>query len=260
MGFGGQTAVVVGGATGIGSGLVRALAAAGAAVHLCDIDEAGAASLAAACAPGPVTVHRADVTDHGGLEATAREIAAAGPLALVFVNAGGIVLRPFLESTAQDWDWLIGLNFLGTVNAIRAFLPALLAQGAPARLVVTSSVAALRAPAMPGQTLYVASKAAQLGLCSALSTELAGSNVALSVVLPGPVHSDIRAKSEKRRPGSIAVAVPASIGASGYLTPDEAAARILAGVAAGQPFITTHPGQRDRVREAQDDILAAFTA
>jgi NADP-dependent 3-hydroxy acid dehydrogenase YdfG len=62
-------------------------------------------------------------------------------------------VKAFLETTDDDWQWLMGINFLGTVKSLRAFLPGLVAQGS-GRVVVTSSVAALRELPMPAQSMY----------------------------------------------------------------------------------------------------------
>ena len=144
MEFEGQSAVVIGGATGIGSGICRAVAARGARVHLCDIDLEGAEKLAADVGEGRIAVHPADVTRVETLIAAEAAIRADGPISLVFVNAGAIALKPILESTPADWQWLFEINLFGTVKAIQAFLPGLLTQEVRSRLVVNSSVAALR--------------------------------------------------------------------------------------------------------------------
>lgn len=256
----GRNAVVIGGATGIGSGICRALVARGARVHLCDIDAEGAEALAGELGTDHVTVHRCDVTDPASLAAARETIAAAGDIALVFVNAGAIVMKPLVDAAPADWAWLLGINVIGTANAVQAFLPGLLAQEDRSRLVVTSSVAALRAPRVEGQTLYMASKAAQLGLCNGLRAELEGTNVDLSVLFPGAVISRLRAKSEELRPGSLQVAMAPPGSRPGYLEPAEAGERILRGIERGQDFITTHPDERDKVRAFQDAVIAAFDA
>lgn len=255
----GQRAVVIGGATGIGAGICRALAQRGAHVHLCDIDEEGAATLAGELGAGAVSVHRCDVTDPENLAETETAIRRQGePISLLFVNAGAIALRPLVETTPADWQWLFNINVFGTANAIRAFLPGMLAQPERSRIAVTSSVASLRTPPMPGQTMYMASKAAQLGLCNGLRTELDGTGVDLSVIFPGAVRSSLRAKSEAERPGTIQVTVPSNVSSTGYIEPEEAGERILTAIDKGRPFITTHPGERDLVRAMQDRILTAF--
>jgi len=253
-----KRAVVVGGATGIGAGICRALAARGYRIALCDIDDAGAQALAAGLPEGAVVHYRVDVTDADSLaKAQAAIRTSRDPIDLVFANAGAISLKPFLDSTDEDWAWLFEVNFFGTVKTIRTFLPGLLAQAGRSRLCVTSSVAALRTPPMVGQTMYMASKSAQLGLANALRTELEGTQVDLSVIFPGAVSSSLRAKSEAKRPGAVALEVPAKAVGPGMMSPEEAGERIVADVERGRPFICTHPGEARLVREMHDQIMKA---
>lgn len=257
----GKVAVVIGAATGIGAGLCRALTARGATVHMCDRDVAGAQALAEAlrCNGAEAWAHDVDVVNEASLQAAESAIRAQrGRIDLVFANAGVISLKPFVETTAQDWQWIMGVNLVGCANSVRAFLPGLRRQETASRIVVTSSVAALRTPDMVGQTMYMASKSAQLGFCNALRTELAEGPVGLSVVFPGPVASKLREKSELSRPGAVKVDVPKAVIGASSMSPEEAGERIVRGVEREQPFITTHPGDGPLVREAQLAILTAF--
>lgn len=254
-----RRAVVIGGATGIGSGICRALVGRGYIVDLCDIDESGANALAGQFPQGRLSSHRVDVTDAGNLIAAEAAIRAKpGDIDLVFVNAGAITLKEFLESTDDDWEWLFSINLFGTVRSFRAFLPGLLEQEGRSRLCVTSSVAALRRPPMKGQTMYMATKAAQMGLASALRSELEGTNVDLSVIFPGAVASSLRAKSQASRPGAVKIYIPPSQTAGRLMSADDAGLRIVSCVEEGRPFIATHPGDASAVEAAQRDIMEAF--
>lgn len=259
MATGGKLAVVIGGATGIGAGICHALARRGYRIALCDIDSEGALALSRQLPPGRIFVHEVDVTKPSSLDAANRAIRAGGAsIDLVFANAGSISLKPFLETDEADWKWLFSINLLGTVNTVKAFLPGLLAQSAQSRICVTSSVAALRTPAMVGQTMYMATKSAQLGFANGLRTELEGTKVALSVIFPGPVKTALRQKSEARRPGAVKVEVPTAAAGPGMISPEEAGERIVSGVEESRDFIGTHPGERALVREMQDRVIAAF--
>jgi len=254
-----KLAVVIGGATGIGAGICQALAGRGYRIALCDIDEEGAGTLAAQLSPHRVTFHRVDVTDPSSLVAAAAAIRANDDdIDLLFANAGAISLKPFLDTTEADWTWLFSINLFGTVNAVRAFLPGLLAQSGRSRICVTSSVTALRTPPMIGQTIYMATKSAQLGFTNGLRTELEGTQVGLSVIFPGAVSSALRAKSEARRPGAVQVQIPKSAAGPGMISPQEAGERIVVGIENGRDFISTHPGERPLVRSMQEKLLAAF--
>lgn len=254
-------AVIMGGASGIGSGICRALAARGAIIDICDRDAAGAEALAVElrASGAEAEAYEVDVTDEATVRRAAAEIRALrGRTDLLFANAGGIILKPLLQTTVDDWRWIMEVNLIGCVITVRTFLPGMLAQDAPSRIAVTSSVAALRVPDLDGQTMYTASKTAQLGFCNALRRELAGSLVGLSVILPGRVASQLRAKSEQARPGSVQVRVPTTGPDGAAMSPEEAGERILCGIAADQDHITTHPGEGHLVRKAQDAIMQAF--
>lgn len=256
----GRNAVVVGGATGIGAGVCRALVARGAKVHICDRDADGAAALVASLPEGAVKAYHCDVTDPATLAAAEKAIRADGDIAVVFVNAGVVALKPLLKSTREDWNWLLGVNLFGTINTFQAFLPGLLAQGARSRIVVTSSITAVQMPRERGMSLYVASKTAQLGLCNSMRTELAGTTVDVSVVMPGGVRTSIVTKSQSEREGMFEVErrEDGEDRASRSIEPELAGERIVQGVEQDQTYITTHPNEREEVRELLDEILDAF--
>ena len=86
----GLRAVVIGGSTGIGSGICRVLAHRGAKVALCDIDLEGANTVSRECQAGVVTTHYCDITSLDSLAATEASIRAGGDIDLLFVNAGAI--------------------------------------------------------------------------------------------------------------------------------------------------------------------------
>jgi NAD(P)-dependent dehydrogenase (short-subunit alcohol dehydrogenase family) len=257
----GKTAVVVGAATGIGAGIVRAFAERGASVELGDIDVEGANALARELAQSGAEARatQVDVTDLAGLIAFEADIRThAGRVDYLFANAGAICLKPFLESTQEDWEWLFGINLFGCVNTIRAFLPGLLRQESPSRIIVTSSINTLRTPPMGGQTIYMATKAAQVGLCKGLERELQGTNVSLSILYPGSVATRIKEKSAANRTGSVEMVVPDSVHRSTPLTPEAVGVLIVDQVAHGYAHIITHPGERDRIVAAQAAILESL--
>lgn len=257
----GRHAVVVGGASGIGAGLCRALTLHGASVDLLDRDVDGGRAVAAALSADGADIHAqfADIVDPESLDrAQAETVRRRGRVDLLFANAGALIIKPFLESSSDDWRWLFEINLLGTVNTVRAFLPGLLAQGGASRIAVTSSISMLRSANFVGQTMYVASKAAQHGFLAALEGELKGSGVALSTIFPGPVATHLKARSESLRGGAIAATgVPGSATAD-MISGDEAGRIIVDGVARGLRYITTHPREAAKVLARAQEIQAAF--
>src|SRR5262249_10284570 len=136
----GRNVVVIGGATGIGSGICQAVVRRGARVYLGDIDAEGAKELAAKFPAGAITPLHCDITSAESLARFEAEVHKAGPISLVFINAGAIILRPFLKSTIEDWEWQFNVNTFGVVRALHAFLPNLLSQEQRSRVVITSSI------------------------------------------------------------------------------------------------------------------------
>jgi len=256
----GQSAVVVGGASGIGAGIVRALVARGASVDIADRDIDGSQALADTlnAAGAEVTASFVDITKSETLDSFARDVRGRrAEIGLLFANAGALALKPFVEATEEDWRWLLDTNVVGTANTVRAFLPDLLNQTRRSRVAITSSISILRSPDMIGQSLYVASKAAQFGMCTALEAELADTNVALSIIFPGPVKTSLGAKSIVARPESVQLSVPVSA-SLGMISGDEAGERIILDILAGRRFITTHPDEKSRVASKFAEIMQAF--
>ena len=192
----GTAAVVTGAAGGIGRALALELAARGADLALADRDEAGLADVAAEIGNGrKVTVHRVDVGEPSEIASFAQAAIAAHPsLNIVINNAGVALLGQFSEIDQSQMDWLMNINFWGTVHSTRAFLPHLSTRP-EGHIVNLSSIFGIVAP--PGQTAYCASKFAVRGFSESLRHELqtAKSPVRISVVHPGGVATNIARNS-----------------------------------------------------------------
>jgi NAD(P)-dependent dehydrogenase (short-subunit alcohol dehydrogenase family) len=188
--------VVTGGGNGIGREVVLGLLARGARVAAVDLSEdalAGTARLAAA-GQDRLTTHVVDIADRPGVEKLPDEVVAAHGQVDGVINVAGIVHRfaRVHDLTYDEIERVMNVNFWGVVNVSKAFLPVLL-ERPEASLVNVSSMGAL-AP-VPGQSAYGASKAAVKLLTEGLYAELRGTAVAVSVVFPGGVGTDILANS-----------------------------------------------------------------
>jgi short-subunit dehydrogenase len=183
---------VTGAAGGIGRALALELAARGADLALADRDEAGLASVAAEIGnKQKVTTHRVDVGEPADIQAFAQAAIAAHPSLNILINNAGVALMgQFCEIDQSQMEWLMNINFWGTVHATRAFLPHL-ATRPEAHIVNLSSIFGIIGP--PGQTAYCASKFAVRGFSESLRHELQAekSPVQLSVVHPGGVATNI---------------------------------------------------------------------
>jgi short-subunit dehydrogenase len=191
----GAVAVITGGAGGIGAALALALARRGCHLALADISRARLETVAAAARAQQVTVstHLLDVTDAGGIAALrAAVLAVHGRVSLLVNNAGVAQGGKFEDVPEAEFDWLMAVNFQGTVRMTRTFLP-LLQRESAAHIVNLSSLFGLIAPA--GQVSYAASKFAVRGFSEALRHELEASPVTLTVVHPGGVRTNIAASA-----------------------------------------------------------------
>jgi short-subunit dehydrogenase len=199
--IGGTAAAVTGAAGGIGRAVALELAARGADLALADRDEAGLASVAAEIGnKQKVTTHRVDVSEPADITAFAQAAVAAHPSLNILINNAGVALMgQFGEIDQSQMEWLMNINFWGTVHASRSFLPHL-ATRPEAHIVNLSSIFGIIAP--PGQTAYCASKFAVRGFSESLRHELqtAKSPVRLSVVHPGGVATNI---ARNARTGSL---------------------------------------------------------
>ncbi|MEX5234772.1 SDR family NAD(P)-dependent oxidoreductase [Kocuria arenosa] len=190
--FSGATAVLTGAASGIGEQLAHGLAARGTHLVLLDRDAAGLEAVAGAIRSGhpdlPVRTVVADLAELSALPGVAERIRAEHPRIDLLVNNAGVGLGgSFEQVSAEEFDWLMDINFRAPVVLTRELLPALLA--APgSHLVNLSSLFGLIAP--PGQVAYSASKYALRGFTEGLRHELAG-RVGVTVVHPGGVRTRI---------------------------------------------------------------------
>ncbi|MFJ9392993.1 SDR family oxidoreductase [Nocardioides sp. NPDC101246] len=180
----GRTAVVTGGSTLIGHGVVAALTEAGAHVVVADIDDSGASVLT-----GPnVTYRRTDVTDDAQLadlmHATADQ---RGGIDIV-VNLASVYLDDGPATSRADWMTALNVNVVSMVAVVQAALPWLKASG-HASIINFGSVSAK--VAQPGRWTYPASKAAVMQLTRSMAMDLAPDRVRVNSVSPGWTWSKI---------------------------------------------------------------------
>ena len=185
----GKVAIISGGATGCGAAAARLFAAEGAAVGIIDRNEAAGAALAAelATAGYAATFARADVSRKAEVEAAVAQVSAAlGPVTVLFNHAGTIVIKPFLETEEEDWDFLFDVNVKSMYLMTRAVLPQMLAAGGGA-IVCTSSISAVYAT--PMEVLYDATKGACHMFARAIAVEFRDRGIRCNAVCPGFIET-----------------------------------------------------------------------
>jgi short-subunit dehydrogenase len=181
--------------TGAGSGIGRALAVefADEGISGLAIADINAESLAETGdligGKTKVTTHIVDVAVREAMSTFAEEVIAThGRVTHVINNAGVALGGTVREVSLDEIEWLMGVNFWGVVHGTKFFLP-YLEKEAAAHIVNISSLFGMIAP--PGQAAYCASKFAVRGFTEALRHEMEGTNIAVSVVHPGGVKTNI---------------------------------------------------------------------
>ena len=180
----GKTAIITGGAGGCGAAAVRLFVAQGARVGIIDRDEAQGRALAAQT--GAVFA-QADVSDEAQVIAAVHNLnAALGPANVLFNHAGTLIVKPFLDITATEWDWLMAVNVKSMFLVTRAVLPGMIAGGGGS-IVCTSSISAVAAT--PMEVLYDTSKGACHMFARAIAVEFRDRNIRCNAVCPGFIRT-----------------------------------------------------------------------
>jgi ribitol 2-dehydrogenase len=180
----GKVAAVTGAASGIGLECARTLLAAGARVVLIDRAAERLATITRELGPDAIALE-ADLLNHADVDGLANRIAAlAGGLDIFHANAGAYVGGPVVTGNPDEWERVLNLNINATFRAIRSILPHLVAQRS-GDVVVTSSIAGL-VPVV-WEPIYTASKFAVQAFVHTLRRQVAGDNVRVGAVAPGPV-------------------------------------------------------------------------
>jgi NAD(P)-dependent dehydrogenase (short-subunit alcohol dehydrogenase family) len=212
MHFSGSSALVTGGASGLGAATARRLAAAGAHVVVLDRDERLGPEHAAAIGG---TFAAADVTDPASVQAAVDAASAVGPLRAV-VNCAGIGMagrtidRNGVPFDLAVFERVVRVNLIGTFNVIRLAAAAMArtepvdADGSRGAIVNTSSVAGIEG--QTGQAAYSASKGGVIGLTLPVARDLASIGVRVNTICPGLMDTPLF--------GSASIDVKGSLGAS----------------------------------------------
>ena len=267
--FDGKTAFITGGASGIGLGIAKVLVARGARVVLADlrqdhIDDA-LAQFAGGGRSNAVSAINLDVTSRDAYaQAAERMQGEFGGIDILVNNAGVGLEGPILEATYADYDFGFGVNLGGVINGHVAFLPQMVANGRGGHIVSTSSLAA--EVVMPEQmAIYGASKAAVCHYCEAIKPKLMEHGIGVSILLPGPVASNIHEASQNRpqhlRAGSGYTAseerLSRRIVGDDWMQPEEVGDLVADGILANRTYLITHGLYRSAMVARHEALMAA---
>jgi 3-oxoacyl-[acyl-carrier protein] reductase len=187
----GRSVLVTGGTLGIGKGIARCFADAGARVAVAGRDtERGAAAAAEIGAGGAEVIYvPGDVSSGADVERMVTEVVERfGGLDVLCANAGVFPSAKLEDMTEADIDSIFATNVKGTMLSVKAAVPAL-ARSGHGRVVITSSITG-PITGFPGWSHYGATKAAQLGFLRSAAIELARHGITVNAVLPGNIATE----------------------------------------------------------------------
>ncbi len=247
----GNLAVITGGADGIGLACAGRLLQRGMRVALIDVNEqqleAAEHTLAADGAePDNIATYAANVTDRDAMMVLAAAVNEAhGPVSLLMNNAA-IAKNPGNPwANPQDWDQLLGVNLGGVMNGVFAFLPAMVAGGAPGAVINTGSKQGITRP--PGNAAYNVSKTAVLGYTEMLAHALRntdGCAITAHLLIPGFTYTGMIRQFLPEKP-------------EGAWWPEQVADFMLGSLAEGNFYILCPDNDVDR---ATDEKRIAWNA
>jgi 2-hydroxycyclohexanecarboxyl-CoA dehydrogenase len=207
-----RVAAVTGGARGIGVAIAEGLAAAHHDVAILDLDLDSAAKTAAGVTErtgGRAAGFAVDIADPASVAACVAEVSATfGPIDILVNNAGVDVIKPFLESTEEEWARVVGVNLLGTVRMTRAVLDGMV-ERSWGRVVVIGSDAGRVGSS--GEVVYSGTKGGVIAFGKALAREVARHGITVNAVCPGPTDTallDQVAEASQRLYDGLAKAIP----------------------------------------------------
>ena len=168
-GLKGRSAIVTGGAAGIGAAIVQRFKDEGVRVTVFDLHSQPAV----------------DITDY---EAVKKAVAATGPVDILVNNAGWDMFRPFLKTDPAFWQKILSINLVGAMNLLHCVLPGMVKRGRGKVVTIASDAGRVGSS---GEAPYSACKGGLIALTKTLAREMASKNIQLNVVCPGLTETNM---------------------------------------------------------------------
>lgn len=185
-GLSGRTAIVTGGAQGIGRAITLRLAAEGCKVAILDLKPDVARQTAEEAGPQS-RAYAVDIGDRSAVDAAVGEVERdLGPVWLLVNNAGWDQPMPFLETDRDLWDRIIRINLYGPLNMHQAVCAGMAARGEGRVVTIASDAARV---GTSGEAVYSACKGGMVAFTKSMARELARNGVLLNAICPGPTNT-----------------------------------------------------------------------
>lgn len=203
----GRSAIVIGGARGVGEGVVEVMAREGASLILADVRK-DLADATAARFPGKVEAVKADISSRADMEALADlAMSRFGRIDILCQVAGIYPIRILEELPEEEWDRVLAINLKGPFLAMRACLPHMKRRGY-GRVVLTGSITG-PIVSWPEHSAYASSKAGLVGLARTAAIECAQYGITVNVIEPGNVDTEnVRRERGPNHVKEMSLAVP----------------------------------------------------
>jgi len=242
--FGGKTALVTGAASGIGRETALAFARAGADLVVCDVNDAGLEETASALRGlgRRVLARRVDVASRDDVQAFADAVHRDHEAVDVLVNNAGVGLGGgLLDTSLEDWEWVLGINLWGVIHGCHFFVPRMVARKRGGHVVNVSSAAGFLASAQ--LLAYSTTKFAVFGLSEALRQELHPHAIQVTTICPGIINTPITTSARMR--GAVGTSEARTALIEMYRRrnygPERVAASILKAVARNRSVVPVSP-------------------
>ena len=230
----GQTALVTGGASGIGKATVLTLARSGASVICADVNEQGAAELVREAAAADLTIEAVgiDLADPQSTRRTAADVLARRGRVDILVNgAGWGGIQPYMDTPAEVMDRLIAINLGGPVHLTQALLPPMIAASRGKIINIASDAGRVGSS---GETVYAAAKGGIIAFTKSLAREVARYAINVNCVCPGPTDTPMLATRAEKLRDAFLKAIPFHR----FAKPEEIADAILFFASARATYVT----------------------
>jgi NAD(P)-dependent dehydrogenase (short-subunit alcohol dehydrogenase family) len=258
-GFDGKTAVITGGASGIGLATATEMARRGARLVLADVDKPTLEQAVVHLQGQGFEAHpvMCDVRSLDEMVHLADEaFSLLGRVDIVFSNAGIVVAGPIAQMTHDDWRWVIDIDLWGSIHAVEAFLPRLLEQGTGGHIAFTASFAGL----MPnvGLGAYSVAKYGVVGLAENLAREVKDNGIGVSVLCPMVVDTKLMSNSERIMGADYGLSSTSTVTQPDTLNVDDVARLTADAIAANRLYVLPHSAARASIHRRFERIDRTF--